>query len=54
MTLAHVAGVPLEELPSLAPAAGAAWLVLRMRVRREPGWSPAQAVADTRRENAVS
>jgi hypothetical protein len=32
MTLAHVAGVPLEELLSLAPAVGALWLALRARV----------------------
>jgi hypothetical protein len=32
MTLAHVAGVPLEEPLSLAPAAGAFWLALRARV----------------------
>jgi hypothetical protein len=32
MILAHVAGVPLEELLSLVPAAGAAWLGLRARV----------------------
>jgi hypothetical protein len=33
MILAHVAGVPLEELLSLAPAAGAFWLALRARMR---------------------
>jgi hypothetical protein len=35
MTLAHIAGLPLEEmLLPLAPAAGAAWLVLRSWVGR--------------------
>jgi hypothetical protein len=29
MTLAHLAGLPLEELLALAPAAGASWLALR-------------------------
>jgi hypothetical protein len=29
MTLAHIAGVPLEELLTLAPAAGACWVALR-------------------------
>jgi hypothetical protein len=33
MILAHVAGVPLEELLWLAPAAGAFWLALRARMR---------------------
>jgi hypothetical protein len=33
MTLAHVAGVPLEELLPLTPAAGVFWLALRARVR---------------------
>jgi hypothetical protein len=36
MTLAHVAGLPLEELLSLAPAAGTLLLVLRARVRPRP------------------
>jgi len=31
MTLAHVAGVPLEELLLLAPAAGPIWLALRVQ-----------------------
>ena len=41
--IAHVAGVPVEELlPSLGGAGGGlllarAWLVLRFRGRREPG-----------------
>jgi hypothetical protein len=34
MTLAHVAGLPLEELLSLAPGAGALWLALRVRAAR--------------------
>jgi hypothetical protein len=36
MTLAHIAGIPLEELLSLVPAAGAFWLALRAgpRLRR--------------------
>jgi hypothetical protein len=29
MIVAHIAGIPLEELLSLAPAAGALWLALR-------------------------
>jgi hypothetical protein len=29
VTLAHVAGVPLEELLTLSPAAGAWWVALR-------------------------
>lgn len=29
MILAHVAGLPLEELLSLAPVVGASWLALR-------------------------
>ena len=29
MTLAHVAGVPLEELTTLAPVAGVLWVALR-------------------------
>ena len=33
MTLAHLAGVPLEELLVLVPAAGACWLALRARVQ---------------------
>jgi hypothetical protein len=33
MTVAHIAGVPLEELLTLAPAAGAFWLALTGRVR---------------------
>ena len=33
MTLAHVGAVPVEELLTLAPAAGALWLALRMRLR---------------------
>jgi hypothetical protein len=33
MIRAHVAGVPLEEFLSLAPAAGAFWLALRARMR---------------------
>jgi|NGEPerStandDraft_13_1074530.scaffolds.fasta_scaffold01271_2 hypothetical protein len=37
MTLAHVGGVPLEELLSLAPAAGAFWLALRARVHGRAG-----------------
>lgn len=40
MTLAHVAGVPLEELLSLAPAAGALWLALRARAHGRAGTSP--------------
>ncbi len=32
MIFAHVSGIPLEELISLAPAAGAFWLALRARV----------------------
>jgi hypothetical protein len=32
MTLGHVVGLPLEELLSLAPAAGAMWIALRARV----------------------
>ena len=32
MILAHVGGMPVEELLSLAPAAGALWLALRARV----------------------
>ena len=31
--LAHVAGVPLEELLPLAPTLGACWLALRARLR---------------------
>jgi hypothetical protein len=40
--IAHVAGVPLEEMLPLIPGAGAslllarAWLLLRLRRRREP------------------
>jgi hypothetical protein len=40
MTLAHVAGLPLEELLLLSPAASALWLALRARAagtRRRPG-----------------
>ena len=33
MILAHVAGVPVEELLALAPAASALWVALRVRVR---------------------
>lgn len=29
---AHIAGVPLEELLTLAPAAGTLWLALRARI----------------------
>ncbi len=41
--IAHVGGVPLEESLPLVPGAGAmlllarAWLVLRLRRRRDPG-----------------
>jgi hypothetical protein len=35
MTFAHVAGVPLEELLSLTPAAGAFWLALRHHLPRQ-------------------
>jgi hypothetical protein len=41
--IAHVGGVPLEELLPMAPGAGAglllarAWLMMRLRRRREPG-----------------
>lgn len=31
MTLAHVAGVPIEELFALMPAVGAFWVALRNR-----------------------
>lgn len=31
MTFAHVAGIPLEELLALAPAAGAIWIALQAR-----------------------
>jgi hypothetical protein len=34
MTFAHVGGVPIEELLSLAPAAGA--FLLALRARRSP------------------
>ncbi len=34
MTFAHVAGVPLEELLTLSPAAGALLLALRARARQ--------------------
>ncbi len=34
MTAAHIAGVPVEELLSLAPAAGALLMALRERVQR--------------------
>jgi len=37
MTLAHIAGIPFEELLSLAPAAGAFWLALRVRARGRAG-----------------
>jgi hypothetical protein len=37
IVMAHVAGFPLEELLSLAPAAGAYWLALRARVRGDSG-----------------
>ena len=37
MTFAHVGAVPLEELLTLAPAAGAFWLALRQRLRF-PSW----------------
>ena len=40
MTLAHVAGLPLEELLSLVPAAGALWLALRSRDHVRGGASP--------------
>ena len=33
MTFAHVAGVPLEELLTLSPAAGALWLALRAHAK---------------------
>jgi hypothetical protein len=33
MTFAHIAGVPLEELFAMMPAAGAFWLGLRARWR---------------------
>jgi hypothetical protein len=36
VTLAHVAGVPLEELLALAPTAGACWVALRA-ARPRPG-----------------
>jgi hypothetical protein len=32
MTIAHVAGVPLEELLALLPAAGAWWAAARARI----------------------
>jgi hypothetical protein len=32
VTLAHVAGIPFEELLSLAPVAGTVWLALRARL----------------------
>jgi hypothetical protein len=41
--IAHVGGVPLEELLPMAAGAGAglllarAWLMMRLRRRREPG-----------------
>jgi hypothetical protein len=35
--LAHVAGVPVEELLALAPAAGAFWIALRGRVQGRSG-----------------
>ena len=34
MTLAHLAGLPIEELLALAPAAGAASVALLYRARR--------------------
>jgi hypothetical protein len=37
MTLAHLAGIPLEELLSLAPVVGASWLTLRARVHGRGG-----------------
>jgi hypothetical protein len=36
MILAHVGGLPLEELLSLAPATGVFWLALRARVHGGP------------------
>jgi hypothetical protein len=42
IVMAHVAGVPLEELLPMTPGAGAllllarAWLMLHLRHRREP------------------
>jgi hypothetical protein len=35
MSFAHAAGLPLEELLALAPAASALWLALRARVKRD-------------------
>jgi hypothetical protein len=37
MIIAHVAGVPVEELLALAPAAGAVLLALRARARPARG-----------------
>jgi hypothetical protein len=33
MIVAHVAGIPLEELLSLLPAVGAVWVALRAKAR---------------------